>query len=180
MNALGFYFCICDQRSCYGPNCEYHRKPCTSFECYNNGTCVDSYNETFCLCPRGFRGLQCQYGQYCALTCLNGGSCNSTGDGCLCPFNFGGPRCETVLNLCYLLDAPCKNGGTCLSTNQSSYACTCPTGFTSFNCDIALSVRNSILINLYFICYLCIWYATCKNNKINPFIHANCVYGVCV
>jgi Notch-like protein len=138
VDGIGFYFCVCNQTEYTGINCQNLYKPCTSYQCYNQGTCVDDLFKTYCLCAPGFTGTQCQFKLTCSVICQNGGVCNSTANGCLCPSNYGGSDCSVVQNFCTLLN-PCQNSGACVNT-PNSYSCTCLPGFTGTNCQTALTV----------------------------------------
>jgi hypothetical protein len=144
VDGLGYYFCVCDHTRFSGVNCERIFEPCTSYQCYNNGTCVDDASQTFCLCSLGYTGPQCQFKQTCKVTCQNGGVCNSTADGCLCPTKYGGVDCSVLEDFCTVLN-PCQNEGLCLS-GQNSYSCACAPGWTGTNCQTALTV----MINQHF------------------------------
>ena len=45
-----------------------------------------------------------------------------------------GVNCEMDLNSCR--SSPCRNGGTCENKPDGFYVCTCPPGYTGFNCEI--------------------------------------------
>ena len=38
--------------------------PCTSGPCHNNATCLQSGDGYTCVCPRGYRGAQCESKMY--------------------------------------------------------------------------------------------------------------------
>ena len=55
--------------------------------------------------------------------------------------DFQGENCETDLNSCR--SDPCLNGGTCESRSDGFFVCTCPPGYTSFNCEYRDSCFSS-------------------------------------
>lgn len=50
-----------------------------------------------------------------------------------------GRNCEIDLNSCR--SAPCQNGGSCENEPDGFYVCTCPPGYTGFNCDSEVTQR---------------------------------------
>ena len=90
--------------------------------------------------------------------CVNGGTCAFYTQfniyTCICPPNYSGNRCETlvtssntlstttsttgaVTNSNPCLSNPCINGGTCLSSQFNNYyICNCPAGYTGTICSL--------------------------------------------
>lgn len=63
-------------------------------------------------------------------TCANGiGSYK-----CVCAAGYTGVNCENALSS-PCTAAPCLNGGTCASTNNVNYVCTCPTDYIGSRCQ---------------------------------------------
>jgi hypothetical protein len=63
---------------------------CKTINCQNGSSCVDS----FCNCPPGYTGAECQtkIDKCATVNCQNGGTCL---DGtCSCPAGFSGTNCE--------------------------------------------------------------------------------------
>ncbi|XP_071829906.1 uncharacterized protein [Apostichopus japonicus] len=62
------------------------------------GTCVDTLDGYYCICPEGYTGDLCEYWiDFCLEHyCQNDASCVSTANNftCLCPDHFTGPICE--------------------------------------------------------------------------------------
>lgn len=89
------------------------------------------------MCPSGFEGLQCQFQTNCQLICKNGGVCNSTGNGCICPSEYNGLDCSNLISRCLL--NPCLNGAQCINRANNSYLCNCTSGFAGYNCEIPIT-----------------------------------------
>lgn len=101
-----------------------------------------------------------------ASTCLNGGTCQSSGNGtffCQCPSGYFGTNCKTNFqNFLYLVitnyllikgnqmvsnpcsSNPCSNSGTCQSYG-SGYICSCPQFFSGLNCQTCNHKNEFIL-----------------------------------
>ncbi|RWS26912.1 prolow-density lipoprotein receptor-related protein 1-like protein, partial [Leptotrombidium deliense] len=77
-------------------------------------------------------GLSCANNCNCDTYCLNGGTCNRTGDRkvCYCPDGFTGKRCES--DVC-----GCLNGGKCVvrKREEGHYSCLCPDDFMGAHCE---------------------------------------------
>ncbi|KAI9556627.1 hypothetical protein GHT06_016417 [Daphnia sinensis] len=121
-----------------GPQCEGFN-PCWNDPCPEKANCtvlLDS-NEFQCVCPLGFRGLECDEAiDYCILDpCKNDGQCTSK-DGfyhCECTSGFRGVDCEQDVDECQSSN-PCENNSTCLNL-PGSFTCLCPPGFTGARCE---------------------------------------------
>ncbi|XP_048589945.1 neurogenic locus notch homolog protein 1 isoform X2 [Nematostella vectensis] len=109
----------------------YHLNPCQ-----DGGIYVSMAHGYFCICPKDYRGKDCQERNYCSsMPCLNGGSCVEIPGAfkCGCPFGFLGTVCEER-DACH--PNPCKNGGTCTrSDTESGFVCVCKEGFTGEHCE---------------------------------------------
>uniref|UniRef100_A0AC35TW26 EGF-like domain-containing protein n=1 Tax=Rhabditophanes sp. KR3021 TaxID=114890 RepID=A0AC35TW26_9BILA len=71
--------------------------PCTSATCYNNGFCVGSLKQPFCICQIGFAGEKCNE-KLCdpAIQCQGHGVCfgTTTKFTCICGLGYAGDNCE--------------------------------------------------------------------------------------
>ncbi|EDO28379.1 predicted protein, partial [Nematostella vectensis] len=124
--------CVCfDHYIGNGYNCQHHLNPCQ-----DGGIYVSMAHGYFCICPKDYRGKDCQERNYCSsMPCLNGGSCVEIPGAfkCGCPFGFLGTVCEER-DACH--PNPCKNGGTCTrSDTESGFVCVCKEGFTGEHCE---------------------------------------------
>ncbi|KAI6240788.1 Abnormal pharyngeal pumping eat-20 [Aphelenchoides fujianensis] len=106
---------------------------CDSFECLNNGTCVEGKQPT-CKCPEGFEGVHCERDLCKELGCQNGGKCKVRNGRavCACPSGLHGEKCHQLQPTC---NPPCENGGVC-SLVQNQPMCKCPHGFLGSNCNL--------------------------------------------
>ena len=68
-----------------------------------------------------------------SLTCLNGGTCQSSGS-CLCLSGFSGLTCATQSG-CTL--GICLNGGICQNSG-SSFICICQSGYSGSRCETGM------------------------------------------
>lgn len=55
---------------------------------------------------------------------------------CICQHNWGGVLCDQELDYCATHE-PCKNNGTCQSTEPGKYKCSCGSGFSGPDCDLS-------------------------------------------
>ena len=131
--------------------CALSQRPCFEAHTIN---CTDNYEGTVstadgngfkCLCIEGFIGerceakvLQCQDNMVCGgperkLNCTEGNHMNDYQ--CDCRYGYAGDRCEIDIDLCE--NSPCQNGGTC-DDRGSYHTCSCPAGYTGYNCSIVL------------------------------------------
>jgi len=103
--------------------------------CLNGGTCIDyGVNKTFCVCPFGFVGKQCEL---CTPnTCKNGGdciiqngisTCNCFGTG------YEGNHCEISKNDCKTF--ACLQG-ICIELGNDARKCSCLPGYEGDRCEI--------------------------------------------
>nr|XP_006820208.1 PREDICTED: neurogenic locus notch homolog protein 2-like [Saccoglossus kowalevskii] len=112
--------------------------PCDSSPCNNGGTCLDTSQGFYCVCPQAYTGAQCQtyVSQDPCITnpCQNGATCVpylGTFQ-CVCPFGYTGNRCDQEINPCE--SQPCQNSGTC-SIVGLIYRCQCAVGWSGPNCE---------------------------------------------
>lgn len=47
---------------------------------------------------------------------------------------FPGKYCNHGIEMCFI--NPCRNGGSCVNVNSTSYSCTCPPGFSGAQCEL--------------------------------------------
>ena len=69
-----------------------HRNPCL-----NGGIYAEVHHDYICICPKEFRGKNCQDRNYCSSgPCKNNGACEEMVNGykCLCARGFMGNHCE--------------------------------------------------------------------------------------
>lgn len=100
------FICNCFYNYFTGTKCERDKRLCSSFQCFNNGTCNDKINETI----------------------------NKYDFECDCQYPYYGKRCTSRLNLC--LNSTCiSNQGMCF-INGSQIMCKCYTGYSGNNCEI--------------------------------------------
>ena len=100
---LRYYICKCNQN--YGGNkCEKDLRLCSSFQCLNDGICVNKINETIydfeCNCSFPYSGRRCEIKQNLCLNkqCSKQGICkmNKTEANCFCFKGYSGLNCEIV------------------------------------------------------------------------------------
>ncbi|CAF1688266.1 unnamed protein product, partial [Adineta ricciae] len=108
-------------------------------------TYANAQHTTYCLCDRGWSGLNCTVAYQCRCSldsvCLGIVNNRST---CMCPAHRIGPRC-LLPSVCQ--SNPCKNGGLCTAhdTNPYEYICRCPNNFSGKTCE---QTDTGILITL--------------------------------
>jgi len=104
LNSAQKYVCQCNQYRT-GSSCQIDSRPCSSNPCLNNGTCVNTNNETSfeCICLNNV-----YYGIYCenkidlcknSTICFNNqGNCimNETEIMCKCKKDYSGINCEIM------------------------------------------------------------------------------------
>lgn len=121
---------------------QYERSACSidadNYPCENGGNCTDpGYWGTFdCACPDGVIGERCEIvTDACFFSpCLNGGSCNATGDGdfdftCSCGPRYTGETCDERIEC----EDNCFNGATC-NDDDLPLSCVCAEGFVGAQC----------------------------------------------
>ncbi|XP_035668270.1 kielin/chordin-like protein isoform X5 [Branchiostoma floridae] len=129
VNTAGSFYCTCppsltlhpDGRTCVPvspqPTCD--RTCLNGGTCRVSGGCYTSCVITYCECPDGFTGLNCEIGAGgCSPPCANGGSCVEKE--CVCPPGLTGKTCAIDINEC--------------QTNVSECAHRCQNTFGSFQC----------------------------------------------
>uniref|UniRef100_A0A0N5A3N0 EGF-like domain-containing protein n=1 Tax=Parastrongyloides trichosuri TaxID=131310 RepID=A0A0N5A3N0_PARTI len=76
---------------------ENSQEPCTSDDCSNNGSCIGTRQQKFCICNLGFAGDDCS-DKLCdpAVQCNGRGICFGTTKQftCMCGLGFTGEACE--------------------------------------------------------------------------------------
>ncbi|XP_047144561.1 uncharacterized protein LOC100203132 isoform X2 [Hydra vulgaris] len=123
--------------------------PCDLKPCRNGGICKINGNtnvEYNCICPRTFKGVNCEIRNRCHPNpCAHGSKCTQTKEGfeCACPAGFKGKRC-TERNYC--LPNPCFNDGVCSESNSvDRYSCSCIRNWFGKVCDQHISKADSSL-----------------------------------
>uniref|UniRef100_A0A8C0FEB1 Cubilin n=1 Tax=Bubo bubo TaxID=30461 RepID=A0A8C0FEB1_BUBBB len=120
-------------------------KACSSNPCKNSGTCVNSLDGFFCLCPSNWQGPlcsvdvnECQIYSGTALGCQNGATCvNTPGSySCSCTPETYGPHCALKFDDCQQGSETLCGHGICIDAdrdqpNKPKYRCTCDTGWMS-------------------------------------------------
>ncbi|KAH7951201.1 hypothetical protein HPB52_006258 [Rhipicephalus sanguineus] len=117
--------------------------------CANGGTCVHGENgSTECLCPAAFSGPACLHD---VDECLLRRPC---GRFSVCTNLYGSFRCDCMpgfqlqADLCVrevsCEEAPCLNGGTCVTRDDLTDVCYCKIGFRGRLCETALLLVNVI------------------------------------
>ena len=98
------YVCVCSEYF-IGSKCQTDIRPCASYPCLNNGTCLNINETDFaCECQKSFHGLRCEnQDDLCRnRTCSKNGYCfvNSTRkvSQCKCSIGFSGDDCENEDN----------------------------------------------------------------------------------
>uniref|UniRef100_A0A8B9TLF7 Cubilin n=1 Tax=Anas platyrhynchos TaxID=8839 RepID=A0A8B9TLF7_ANAPL len=111
------------------------RKACSSNPCENSGTCVNSLDGFFCLCPSNWQGLlcsvdvnECQIYAGTALGCQNGATCvNTPGSySCSCTPETYGSHCASKFDDCQGGSETLCEHGICVD-----YRCICDIGWMS-------------------------------------------------
>jgi hypothetical protein len=98
--------------------------------CLNLATCYPNISVPLgyiCACVIGFSGVNCQVDQRtCRVgsSCLNSGTCNTTGNAstCVCAIGRTGVHCEYEVDVCS--NITCQNNGICIS-NSGNWSCSC-------------------------------------------------------
>ncbi|XP_056192710.1 cubilin [Falco biarmicus] len=120
-------------------------KACSSNPCENSGTCVNSLDGFFCLCPSNWQGLlcsvdvnECQIYAGTALGCQNGATCvNTPGSySCSCTPETYGSHCALKFDDCQGGSQMLCGHGICIDAdrdqpNKPKYRCICDTGWMS-------------------------------------------------
>ncbi|XP_010155518.1 PREDICTED: cubilin, partial [Eurypyga helias] len=120
-------------------------KACSSNPCKNSGTCVNSLDGFFCLCPSNWQGLlcsvdvnECQIYAGTALGCQNGATCvNTPGSySCSCTPETYGSHCALKFDDCQGESETLCGHGICIDAdrdqpNRPKYRCICDTGWMS-------------------------------------------------
>ncbi|XP_077875940.1 protein eyes shut homolog isoform X1 [Ictidomys tridecemlineatus] len=125
-----------------GTFCEKETNECKKNPCKNNSTCTDLYKSYRCECASGWTGQNCseEINECDSDPCMNGALCHeSTIPGqfvCLCPPFYTGQFCHQHSNPCDLLNEPCRNNATCLTSADGSHHCLCREGFEGEQCEI--------------------------------------------
>lgn len=100
------FYCSCFYDYYYGTTCDLDKRMCSTFQCFNNATCVNKINLTT----------------------------NAYDFDCECPFPYYGRRCESRINLC--LNSTCvANQGRCY-INVTKPLCKCFPGYLGENCEL--------------------------------------------
>uniref|UniRef100_A0A8B9TLQ1 Cubilin n=1 Tax=Anas platyrhynchos TaxID=8839 RepID=A0A8B9TLQ1_ANAPL len=121
------------------------RKACSSNPCENSGTCVNSLDGFFCLCPSNWQGLlcsvdvnECQIYAGTALGCQNGATCvNTPGSySCSCTPETYGSHCASKFDDCQGGSETLCEHGICVDAerdqpNKPKYRCICDIGWMS-------------------------------------------------
>uniref|UniRef100_A0A8C3CRJ2 Cubilin n=1 Tax=Cairina moschata TaxID=8855 RepID=A0A8C3CRJ2_CAIMO len=119
------------------------RKACSSNPCENSGTCVNSLDGFFCLCPSNWQGLlcsvdvnECQIYAGTALGCQNGATCvNTPGSySCSCTPETYGSHCASKFDDCQGGSETLCEHGICVDAERdqpNKYQCICDTGWMS-------------------------------------------------
>ncbi|XP_071443305.1 cubilin [Hetaerina americana] len=117
---------------------------CNSSPCQNGGTCIDMYNDMFCLCPPNWQGKFCNLDvnectQYAGteLGCQNGATCiNRQGlYECQCTPGWFGIHCTLKSDNCSTTSAYelCGHGICVPQSTSVGYTCICNQGWTKEN-----------------------------------------------
>uniref|UniRef100_A0A8B9UD24 Cubilin n=1 Tax=Anas zonorhyncha TaxID=75864 RepID=A0A8B9UD24_9AVES len=119
------------------------RKACSSNPCENSGTCVNSLDGFFCLCPSNWQGLlcsvdvnECQIYAGTALGCQNGATCvNTPGSySCSCTPETYGSHCASKFDDCQGGSETLCEHGICVDAERdqpNKYRCICDIGWMS-------------------------------------------------
>nr|XP_026694180.1 multiple epidermal growth factor-like domains protein 11 [Ciona intestinalis] len=121
----------------YGLNCSQECGNC--LETDNGPVCDLAFGTCNAGCRRAWTGARCLNGVLCAQKpCLNGGSCEQSGDiyRCHCLVGYSGSHCEEIIPVCD--SAPCNNNGTCIenSLNHTLFDCMCVANYTGDFCEV--------------------------------------------
>lgn len=114
-----------------GPDCSLP-DPCLSSPCAHGARCsVGSDGRFVCSCPPGYQGRSCRSDvDECRAggSCHHGGTCLNTPGSfrCQCPLGYTGLLCENPTVPC--APSPCRNGGTCRQSSDTTYDCACLPG----------------------------------------------------
>ncbi|XP_019630752.1 PREDICTED: kielin/chordin-like protein isoform X25 [Branchiostoma belcheri] len=132
VNTAGSFYCSCppsltlhpDGRTCVPvspqPTCD--RTCLNGGTCRVSGGCYTSCVISYCECPDGFTGLNCEIGAGgCSPPCANGGSCVEKE--CVCPPGLTGKTCAIDINECQTNVTECAHR--CQNT-FGSFQCLCP------------------------------------------------------
>lgn len=117
---------------------------CVSNPCHGSATCLNLYMKYACICPPGFKGINCQEKILCGENpCLNNSTCFSTPNtaSCRCTKGFFGDFCQFEEQHCSSF--PCKNGGKC-SSFRGELNCKCQNNFVGPDCGSYI-VHNDLI-----------------------------------
>ena len=101
------FLCKCIENYYYGNKCDLDKRFCSSFQCFNNGECINQFNATT----------------------------NTYDFECKCQFPFYGRRCESKIDLCSTNSTCVPNQGRC-EINGTETICKCFSGYSGDNCEI--------------------------------------------
>ncbi|KAH9514316.1 hypothetical protein Btru_028697 [Bulinus truncatus] len=113
-------------------------------QCLNGGTCIDLYQNYYCICPSNWQGQRCETDvNECQLFigtvdgCKNGATCiNSPGSyTCQCTHDWYGVHCTEQHDDCQGSNSQMCGHGRCIDLQrtqpgQPRYTCTCFNGYT--------------------------------------------------
>ncbi|XP_065196844.1 sushi, nidogen and EGF-like domain-containing protein 1 [Sycon ciliatum] len=133
--AFGLSLPICRRYCGYLSSCDHGGYCNPGGDClcpprYRGTQCkTDRCSSGTCYCPRGLTGKDCTEPVGCTQACLNGGTCISETDQCLCRPGWTGGNCGQ--SACA---KQCANGGSCVGTNS----CQCQVGWAGDQCQTSL------------------------------------------
>ncbi|KAG9509623.1 Delta-like protein 1, partial [Fragariocoptes setiger] len=139
-NGTGSYTCACPF-GFVGRNCERRvRSKCHdgASPCLNGGECFELENkEMHCTCPVSFSGRHCEISSSSTNAAPNNNDQLINNDIVSTLANVSTNNRTRSVPLSYCMPNPCRNGGTCYESMESSdYRCECTTPWGGKRCDI--------------------------------------------